>query len=179
MNTTSTNKASAHSFKAEAEAEFVKAFKLAIYFAIWFCALAFLAVTTLDERPIPLAIFGFALIKAALCSKFMIIGQAIFPVKVNKTRGMIYSLFLASLFYLLVVIALNYLEAGVHGLINGKDFLTSITDFGRSNPLRMLASSIVYWLIVWPYLLLVGFRLAIGSTATLEILFGSQSQSGK
>lgn len=179
MNTTSKNQAPVRSFKAEAKAEFVKAFQLTIYFSTWFCALAFLAATSLEGRSISLSIFGFALIKAALCAKFMLIGQAIFPIKVNKNHGIVYSLFIESVFYLLIVIALNYLETGVRGMIDGKEFIASLADFGKSNPLRVVAMSIVYWLIVWPYLLMVGFKLAIGSTATLEILFGNPSQSGK
>ena len=179
MNTSSNSKVPLQGFKAKAEAEFIKALQLSIYFAIWFCALAFLASTTLDERPISLSLFGFALIKAALCAKFMIIGEAIFPMKINKNHGIVYSLFLASVFYLFVVIALNYLEAGIHGLMNGKEFIISLADFGQSNPLHVVAMSIVYWLIVWPYLLVHGFTLSIGSKATLELLFGNQSQSGK
>ena len=168
-----------HSFKAKAKEEIVKALQLTIYFGIWFCALAFLGATSLDEKPISLTIFGFALIKAALCAKFMLVGQAVFPIKVNKNNGIVNSLILESLLYLMIVLGLNYLEAGIHGLIHGKDFISSIADFGRSNPLHIVAISIVYWLIVWPYLLLVGFRLAIGSTETLEILFGNKSQSSK
>lgn len=175
----SSNQSSLHGFKVIAKAEFIKALQLSIYFATWFCALAFLAATAIDERPIPLSIFGFALIKAALCAKFMLIGQAIFPMKINQNHGIIYSLFLASVFYLLLVVGLNYLEAGIRGLINGKEFIASLGEFGQSNPLRVVALSIVYWLIVWPYLVLMGFKLAIGSSATIEILFGKQSQSGK
>jgi hypothetical protein len=168
-----------NSFKTKAKEEITKALQLSIYFGIWFCALAFLGATSLDERPIPLSIFGFALIKAALCSKFMMIGQAIFPIKVYKNNGIVSSLILESLIYLVIVLGLNYFEAGIHGLIHGKDFISSMADFGRSNPLHVVSMSIVYWLIVWPYLLLVGFRLAIGSTATLEILFGNKSPSSK
>jgi hypothetical protein len=54
-----------------------------------------------------------------------------------------------------------------------------MAEFGSSNPLHVFAMSIVYWLIVWPYLLLIGFKLSIGSTATLKILFGEKSQSSK
>jgi len=61
MNATSPNIAPAHSFKQKVKEEFVKAFQLTIYFGSWFCALAFLAATSLDERPIPLSIFGLAL----------------------------------------------------------------------------------------------------------------------
>jgi hypothetical protein len=37
--------------------------------------------------------------------------------------------------------------------------------------------SIVYWLIVWPYLLMMGMSLMLGGNATLEILFGNKSDS--
>ena len=177
MTTTSSNSAPAHTLKEKVREEFVKAFQLTIYFGTWFCALAFLGATSLDERPIPLSIFGFALFKAAICAKFMLVAQAAFPIKVNEKHGVVSSLFLESMIYLLVVLALNYLEAGVHGLIHGKDFFISMTEFGQSNPLRVVAMSIVYWLIVWPYLLLTGMSMMLGSNATLEILFGNKSES--
>jgi hypothetical protein len=176
MSTSTPNLAPAHGFKEKAKEEFVKAFQLTIYFGSWFCALAFLAATSLDERPIPLSIFGFALFKAAICAKFMLIAQAAYPIKVNKQHGIVSSLLLESLIYLLVVLGLNYLEAGVHGLIHGKPFLVSMTEFGQSNPLRVVAMSIVYWLIVWPYLLLTGMAIMLGSNATLKILFGEKSK---
>ena len=177
MNTTSPNSAPVHTFKEKAKEEFVKAFQLTIYFGTWFCALAFLGATSLDERPIPLSIFGFALFKAAVCAKFMLVAQAFFPITVDKKNGIVSSLIMESLIYLLVVLGLNYLEAGIDGVIHGKEFFISMTEFGRSNPLRVVAVSIVYWLIVWPYLLLMGMTLMLGSNATLEILFGNKPKS--
>jgi hypothetical protein len=177
MNATPSNSSPTHSFKEKAKEEFVKAFHLTAYFGVWFCALTFLGATSLDERPIPLSIFGFALFKAAICAKFMLVAQAVFPIKVDKTNGIVSSLIIESLVYLVVVLGLNYLEAGVHGLIHGKDFLISMTEFGQSNPMRVVAMSIVYWLIVWPYLLLMGMTLMLGGNTTLEILFGNKSDS--
>jgi hypothetical protein len=179
LNTLSSNETPLENLKTKAKAEFIKAIRLTIYFSAWFCALAFLSATNFPEKPIPLTIFGFAFIKAALCAKFMLIGQAIFPMKVNKNHGIVNSLFMASVFYLLVVLLLSYLEAGIRGVIHGKEFIISMADFGESNPLHVVAMSIVYWLIVWPYLLMIGFKLVIGSTATLNILFGKQSPPGK
>ena len=179
MNTTAPHTTPTHSFKEKAKEEFVKAFQLTLYFGAWFCAIAFLGATSLDERPIPLSIFGFALFKAAVCAKFMLVAQAAFPIKVNKQHGIVSSLLMESLVYLLVVLGLNYLEAGVHGLIHGKEFLISMTEFGKSNPLRVVAMSIVYWLIVWPYLLLMGMSLMLGNHATLEILFGKKSDANQ
>jgi hypothetical protein len=107
----------------------------------------------------------------------MLVAQAAFPIKINKNHGVVGSLFLESVIYLLVVLGLNYLEAGVDGLIHGKEFIPSMAGFGQSNPLRVVAMSIVYWLIVWPYLLLTGLSLMLGSNATLEILFGKKPES--
>ncbi|WP_293599106.1 hypothetical protein [Polynucleobacter sp. 35-46-11] len=54
-----------------------------------------------------------------------------------------------------------------------------MAEFGQSNPLRVVAMSIVYWLIVWPYLLLTGMSLTLGSPATIEILFGNKHKTSK
>jgi len=179
MTATSLHSAPEKSLKEKAREEFIKAFELTIYFGVWFCALAFLAATSLDERPIPLSIFGFALFKGAICAKFMLVAQAFFPITVDRKNGIVNSLIVESLVYLAVVIGLNYLEAGVSGLIHGKEFLSSMMNFGKSDPLRIVAMSIVYWLIVWPYLLFVGMGLMLGSHATIQILFGEKSKTTK
>ena len=175
MNAASPNSAPTHTLKEKVKEEFIKAFQLTVYFSIWFCALSLLSVTTLHTQSLSFTLFGFAIIKAALCAKFMLIAQVLYPIKINQKSGIVNSLFLESLFYILVVIALNYLEAGVDGVIHGKDFITSLADFGQSDPLHVLAMSIVYWLIVWPYLIFTGFKLALGSTATHELLLGKKS----
>lgn len=162
------------SIKQKLVEEMKKAFALSLYFGIWFCAIAFMAATALEERPIPLSIFGFALIKAGLSAKFMLIAQAAYPITIDKQHGIIKSLLLESIVYLMVVLGLNYIEAGVHGLINGKEFISSMAAFGSGDPLRVFAMSIVYWLIVWPYLIFLGFKMAIGNTETLAVLFGSK-----
>ena len=163
--------------KVEDEAK--KAFALSVYFGTWFCALSFLAATILDERPIPLSIFGFAIVKGALSAKFLLISEAVFPMKVSQAKGLIRSLLFQSLIYVGIVLCLNYLEAGVDGLIHGKNFWDSLAAFGQANPLRVLAMCIVYWLIVWPYLVLIGLKISLGSTATIAILFGDRAQSNK
>lgn len=57
--------------KEKLKEEAKKAFALTLYFGAWFCAITFMAATALEERPIPLSIFGFALIKAGIAAKFM------------------------------------------------------------------------------------------------------------
>ena len=151
-----------------------KAFALTIYLGTWFCAITFWAATELNERPIPLSLFAFAIIKAALSAKFMLIAQAAYPITVNKEHGIVKSLFNESIIYLVVVIGLNYLEAGVSGLMHHKEFIPSMAAFGNSDPLRVFSMAIVYWLMIWPYLIYSGVTLILGDKETLAILFGSK-----
>ncbi|WP_128113505.1 hypothetical protein [Polynucleobacter necessarius] len=174
MTATSKPNAPSHGIKEKIKEGFKKALALTLYFGTWFCAITFMAATALEERPIPLSLFGFALIKAGISAKFMLIAQAAYPIKVSKEHGIVKSLFNESLVYIVIVLALNYLEAGLHGLIDGKEFIASMGAFGHGEPLRILALSIVYWLIVWPYLIFMGVNQALGNTATLAILFGSK-----
>jgi hypothetical protein len=118
-------------------------------------------------------------VKGALSAKFLLISEAVFPIKVSQAKGLIRSLVLQSLIYVGIVLCLNYLEAGFDGLIHGKSFWDSLAAFGHANPLRVLAMCIVYWLIVWPYLVLIGLKISLGSTATIAILFGDRGKSAE
>lgn len=174
MTNTTVGQSNHHSWKEKLKDEAKKAFGLTLYFGAWFCAITFVAATALEERPIPLSIFGFALIKAGISAKFMLIAQAAYPIKINKEHGIVNSLLFESIVYLLFVLALNFIEAGIDGLIHGKEFISSMRAFGNGEPLRIFAMSILYWLIVWPYLIFMGVNQALGNTATLAILFGSK-----
>lgn len=174
MTNAAASNAKNRNLKEKLKEEAKKAFALTLYFGAWFCAITFMAATALEERPIPLSIFGFALIKAGIAAKFMLIAQAAYPIKVNKEHGIVNSLLFESIVYLAFVLALNFLEAGLDGVFHGKAFIASMAAFGNGEPIRIFAMSILYWLIVWPYLIFMGVNQALGNTATLEILFGSK-----
>lgn len=159
--------------KVKLKNEAMKAALLALYFALWFCALAFLAATTLRERPIPLSVFGFALLKAGICAKFMMLAQTVYPINIKQGRGMMRPLLSASVFYLLVVLCLSACESGLEALIHGRSFTGALLDFVASDPIHLLSISFVYWLIVWPYLIFSGMRLALGKETTDALFFGA------
>ena len=154
--------------------EFVQASLLALYFAAWFCAIAFFTFAVLREEAIPITPFGLAIIKAALCAKFIMIGKAIFPLKVDANRSLIKSIFWHSIVYLLIVTALSFLESGIDGLLHGKSFMGSVSSFGHGDPIYIAALSMMYWLILWPYLIVLGLNQSLGNTAVRTILFGSK-----
>jgi hypothetical protein len=154
--------------------EFVQASLLALYLAAWFCAIAFFSFALLREAAIQITPFGLAIIKAGLCAKFMMIGKAIFPLRVDANRGLVKSLFWHSIAYLSVVIALSFVEAGIDGLFHGKSFLESVSSFGHGDPIYIAALSLMYWLIIWPYLIVLGLNQSLGNTAVRTILFGKK-----
>jgi hypothetical protein len=155
--------------------EFIQASLLALYFAAWFCAIAFFSFALLREAAVPITPFGLAIIKAGLCAKFMMIGKAIFPLRVNANRGLIKSIFWHSIVYLGIVLALSFAEAGIEGLFHGKSFLESLSSFGHGDPIFIASVSIMYWLILWPYLIVLGFNQTHGHNAVRTILFGSKT----
>jgi len=154
--------------------EFIQASLLALYFAAWFCAIAFFSFALLREAAIPITPFGLAIIKAGLCAKFMMIGKAIYPLKVDARRGLIKSIFWHSIAYLGIVLTLSFAEAGIDGLFHGKSFLESLSSFGHGDPIYIAALSLMYWLIIWPYLIVLGLNQSLGDTAVHTILFGKK-----
>jgi hypothetical protein len=155
--------------------EFIQASLLALYFAAWFCAIAFFTFALLREEAIQITPFGLAIIKAGLCAKFMMIGKALFPLRVDANRGLVKSLFWHSIAYLGVVLALSSAEAGIDGLLHGKSFLESASTFGHGDPIYIAALSLMYWLIIWPYLIVLGLNQSMGNQAVNAILFGSKA----
>ena len=164
------------SLRHRIKAEFVQAALLTLYFAAWFCAIAFFSFALLREAAIPITPCGLAIIKAALCAKFMMIGKAIYPLKVDARRGLIKSIFWHSIVYLGIVLALSFTEAGINGLFHSKLFLESLSSFGHGDPIYIAALSIMYWLILWPYLIVLGLNQSLGDTAVHTILFGSKEK---
>jgi hypothetical protein len=163
--------------KEKIEEEFIKAGLLSLYFALWFCALAFLAATSFQHDQLKLAVFGFALIKAALCAKFMLLTQAVYPFHYDRSRGLFGTLFLKSILYLFSILVLSYLESGIDSQVHGTSFVAGILNFGHGDPLNILALSFVYWLIIWPYLVFCGISVSLGKISTRELLFGVRSNS--
>jgi uncharacterized membrane protein YphA (DoxX/SURF4 family) len=72
------------------------------------------------------------------------------------------------------VLALSFIEAGIDGLFHGKSFLESLSSFGRGDPIYITALSIMYWLIIWPYMIVLGLNQSLGNKAVRTILFGSK-----
>jgi uncharacterized membrane protein YhdT len=148
-------------------AEVRSAVRLTLYFGIWFSALNLLVHETQGRSGLPLEAWGFAWVKAALCAKFLLIGQMLMPMPKADKESLWLSVLPRSLVYLLVVIVLNVLEEGLRGMLHGGSFTESMAGYAGGNPLRFVALTWVYWLILVPYLLLSQLLINVRSTETV------------
>lgn len=131
-----------------------KALHLTLYFGFWFSALTLLTHEILKQEGLPFGHWGFAWIKAAICAKFILIGQAVYPMQHSNGRDLWRIVLPRSLVYLAIVFALSVVEAVIEGRFHGETVLYSMQHFANGNPLYAFALAWVYWLILVPYLLM-------------------------
>ncbi len=153
-------------------AELKKIFILFVYFAIWFSALSFLSYSILRHDGIPYAPISLALIKALLCAKFMLLGQALYPIESRADKPLVWQILPRSMVYLGVVVVLSALESGFEGWIHHRGFINSLANFGNGDPIHILALCLIYWLIVLPYLTFMSLKSVIGNSEMKKIFWG-------
>ena len=131
-----------------------KALRLTLYFGFWFSALTLLTHEILKQDGLPFGHWGLAWIKAAICAKFILVGQAVYPMQHSNGRDLWHIVLPRSLVYLAVVFALSVVEVVVEGYFHGETVLYSVQHFANGNPLYAFALAWVYWLILVPYLVM-------------------------
>ena len=153
-------------------AELKKIFILFVYFAIWFSALAFLSFSVARLQGFPYVHISLALVKALLCAKFMLMGQMLYPIQSKRDRPLIGQILPRSIVYVGVVVLLSALESALEGWIHHRGFISSLANFGNGDPIHILALSLIYWLIVLPYLTFMSLQSVIGSPEMKKIFWG-------
>ncbi|SNX28650.1 hypothetical protein SAMN06295945_0989 [Polynucleobacter meluiroseus] len=124
------------------------------YFAVWFCALTFYnqEVSHLAEKGF--LSYGFAILQAVVLSKFLVTAQMLQPfTEPDKSATSIYWLVIRrTTFSTVIVLLIRYTEAGAQGFLKGHGFIDSMLSFCQGEPLKVLALTFLYWLIVMPYI---------------------------
>ena len=150
----------------------VRTFLLTVYLAAWFCALVFLSNSILEIEGIPYIGFGIAIVKAAVTAKFMVMGLEIFPLPINKGSSLVFGILRRSIVYVIVVVGLSYLFAGIEGYFHHEGFIEPIRHFAGGSVKHLIALTITYWLIVLPYLAYFALEEVIGQKQMHDLLHG-------
>ena len=145
-----------HALRSRLGSEIRNVLHLTVYFGVWFSALNLLKFEIEGQTGLPLEGWGFAWIKAAICAKFLLVGQLIAPMPSVTQNRVWLPILPRSVIYLLVVLVLSIIEEGVRGAWHGQPFVRAMANFAGGNPLHIFALAWVYWLILVPYLVIEG-----------------------
>lgn len=142
------------------------------YLAAWFCALVFLSDAILEQDGVPYFSYGFAILKASALSKFMLVGQKVFPLEFSKGSSVLWLVFKRSIIDTSFVLAVSYLFAGLEGFVHHKGFIESLQNFCKGSLEHVAALTLCYWLIILPYLAYCGLKKAMGAELLYSYLMG-------
>lgn len=124
---------------------------LTLYMAAWFCALIFYDKEALNIQESPSVSYGFAILKALSLSKFMLAAHAISPIAFKRGSSLYKLIAMRTSFNAVVVLMFSYVFAGIEGLFRRQDFFEAMRSFCDGNIERIVALTLMYWLIVLPY----------------------------
>jgi len=125
-----TGQPSKASVRERAESELKAFFFIAAYLLIVFSALAFFKSSILEAQGVYWAPWSFALIKAAIGAKFILIGRKLHIGEGRRTKPLIWQTLHKSIAFLILVAVLTVVEEAIMGFIHGQTFWQSIANIG-------------------------------------------------
>lgn len=142
--------------------EVIKVWILSGYFAIFFVAISYFRFAILKQAQVPYTEFWLGILKAAICAKFLLVTQAIYPLRNNDERKLLFHVFIKSLVYVLLVTLLVAIEESLVAKYHGKSILNAVTGLSPETVHVFLSLELLYWLMVIPYVLYTALEQHLG-----------------
>jgi hypothetical protein len=140
------------------------------YLLIWFSAVMFYKSTILGSVGIHFAPFGLAAVKALILGKFILVLEALRLGERGKgSRVLALDILREALLFTLVLIVLSIVEELIVGHFHGREAREAIAEIGGGTIPQAIATSILMFLVLLPYLAFR--RLALMHGALPELLF--------
>jgi hypothetical protein len=140
------------------------------YLFVWFSAVLFYKSTILRAVGVEFAPFAIAAVKALVLGKFILILEAFKLGEKDKGSSLlVVDLIKKALLFTIVLFALSMIEEIVVGHIHGRKAADVIREFGGGSALQALASAILMFLVLLPYLAFRRLALMFGELP--ELLF--------
>lgn len=151
---------------------------IAAYLCVCFSAILYLKASILKAEGIEFAPFGFAVVKALICAKFVSLGQMLHVGERLKSLPLIWPTLYKSLTFLILLLALNALEEIVSGLIHHRTVANSLAEFGGGTLDQLLASSIIGLLILIPFFAFRALGEVVGERNLVRVFFQPRHSAG-
>lgn len=139
---------------------------IALYLFVCFAIVSYLKFSLLEVQGVAFTPWAFALIKALIIAKFMLVARAFERRGTIEARPLIVPTITKAAFAFMVVLALLVVEELVVGRIHGKGFAQSWNEMGGVTTHEKIATALIVLLVMVP---IFAFR-ALGDVIGLQTL---------
>jgi hypothetical protein len=154
-------------------------FILATYLWICFSAVAYLKAAILEAHGIVFAPWFFAVIKALLSAKFMMLGRMLHVGEGRRsTQPLIVAVLRKSLALMVFLMVLTALEEVVVSLLHDRSAVSALTGFGGGTVDQLIATCFVLMLIFIPYFAFRALGEVLGERDLLRLFFQRRPRTG-
>jgi uncharacterized membrane protein YkvI len=156
--------------KERAREEFRNFSYVAIYLFVCFAVLMFFESTLSDSTNTGVFSLGAAAIKAAILSKFILIGDALGIGDKSRAPRLVGSIVTRSIQLWLLLILLTVIEELVVGRVHGRAFVATWAEYRQNPTVPLFAKSLVVLLILLPLIATREFSRTLGPGVLREML---------
>jgi hypothetical protein len=165
------NAQSRPSVREKAIEELTEFIVLTGYLYICFAAVIYFKAAVLQAQGIAYAPLGLAIIKAALCAKFMLMGRVFHLGEQFKNLPLIVPTLHRSFVFLLLLIVLTFMEEIIVGAIHGRTVTDSISEIAGGTFRQMIATILIVFLILFPYFAFRSLGTIVGDKTLVRLFF--------
>ena len=158
-------------FREKAGEELREFIILTAYLYVCFAAVIYFKATILQAQGVAYAPLGLAIIKAALCAKFMLVGRVFHIGERFKNLPLIVPTLHRSFVFLLLLVVLTFIEEIVVGAIHGRTVLESISGIAGGTLHQMVATILIIFLILIPYFAFRSLGDIVGDRILVRLFF--------
>jgi hypothetical protein len=154
--------------------ELKRLFQIFLYMLICVGAILYLRMSIPSPQNVGFWHFGYAIVKALLLAKFVLLGHMLHIGERLRGRPLFYSSLYQTLALCALLIVLLGLEEGVVALVQGHTIQSSIDAVLESSLHLILAQGLLMFLLLLPYVAFLQLNEALGEGNLKRLLFASR-----
>jgi hypothetical protein len=120
---------------------------------------------------------GFALVKALVLAKFMLIAETVFVVKTFRDRALIYSILFKSAIYAAILVCMDILEEVIVAMFHGKPAAQGVSEVGGGGVEGVILVGIIAFVLLIPLFAFRAISDAIGEEQMKSLLLKKERTS--
>jgi hypothetical protein len=152
-----------------------------LYLALFFCAFTMYRQLVMQEMGVSYFHYGFALVKALVLAKVILLGQHVRFARVFDDRPLIVPTFYKVILFSLFALVFEILEHVIGGLLHGKDPLGALNEIMSAGRDELLARTLIMLVAFVPFFAFSEMARVLGGGRLSGLFFHHRSvkESGK